>query len=246
VRRVCGILVPRDVVDDGRADDDEGEGEVGVAGEMGADEGDVGAGGDAAERDARWVDVEPLRALRVGVLQRREGVLDADRERVFGDETVADVDDADVGLDAEVFADVCFCVEVAEAPAWLRLGLSVNWRQGHTAAVEINMYRPRPWRERLVDPDGDLFALVAGDGGVVDPGAVWRRACAVGVEHGVLGPQDRQVDRASRRIGYILVVEPDELRVEVREDRGMDGVEGFVRHDVWCILQLEAPIKMHI
>lgn len=108
------------------------------------------------------------------------------------------------------------------------------------------MYRPRPWRKRLVDPDGDLFALVAGHGGVVDPGAVWRRACAVGVEHGVLGPQDRQVDRASRRIGYILVVEPDELRVEVREDRGMDRVEGFVRHDVWCILQLEVPIKMHI
>ena len=43
--------------------------------------------------------------------------MDANRKGEFGNETIAHVYDADVGLYAEVFANVCFCVEVAEAPA---------------------------------------------------------------------------------------------------------------------------------
>jgi hypothetical protein len=46
-------------------------------------------------------------------LERGEGVEDTDWEGVFGDETVIYVYYCYVGERYDVFADVCFCVEVA-------------------------------------------------------------------------------------------------------------------------------------
>lgn len=71
---------------------------------------------------------------------------------------------------------------------------------------------------------------MAGNSGVINSGAGRSRPSTVRVEHGVFGSQNRQINRTTRCVGYMLVIEPDEFRIQQREDRRMDGIEGFVRH----------------
>jgi hypothetical protein len=63
--------------------------------------------------------------------------LDSDGEGVLGDEAVGDVDYGALGLDADVCADVRFCVEVAEAPAYtLFFSISLGHEGGKNSRVE--------------------------------------------------------------------------------------------------------------
>lgn len=86
---------------------------------MRADQSDVSTSGNATEGDPRGVDVEFVGAVGGDGLQRSEGVLDTNGECVFWDESIGDVDDADVGFDTDVLADVGFGVEVTQTPAYV-------------------------------------------------------------------------------------------------------------------------------
>lgn len=84
---------------------------------MSADKGNICSRRHATEGNSCWVDVEFGGARRSNMLESGEGVLNADGEGKLGDETVGYIDDADVCLDAEMLADMGFCIEVPKTPA---------------------------------------------------------------------------------------------------------------------------------
>ncbi|EAU35269.1 conserved hypothetical protein [Aspergillus terreus NIH2624] len=99
---------------------------------------------------------------------------------------------------------------------------------GHTAAVKVDVHRPRPWSRRLVHSHGDHLALVARHAGIVHARGLRRWPCAVRVQHRVLGAEHREVNGLVGGVGHMLVVELDEHGVQMRQHRGVDGVERFV------------------
>lgn len=93
------------------------------------------------------------------------------------------------------------------------------------------MHRPGPGGRGLVDAHGDRVAVMAWHLRVVYPRGLWGWACPVGVEDGVFRAQDVQVNGFVGCVGDMGVVQVDEDRVEMGQDRRVDRVEGFVvRH----------------
>lgn len=167
---LAGSCVPRDIIDDRRSHGNQGKFNPRIASQMAQDERDIPARRHTTERDTGCIQVRKLTCrVPVDVLQRRERVLDSDREGVFRDESVSDVDDRDTGFHGDVLADVCLCVEIAEAPSCLLISFSSSngLELGDTAAVEIKMDRPGPWSCGLVDAHWDRVAIVTWNLGVV-------------------------------------------------------------------------------
>lgn len=99
----------------------------------------------------------------------------------------------------------------------------------HTSTVKINVNRPRSWRRWLVYSDGYLVASVARNCRIINPCTVRSWSSAVGIENGVFGPENREINRTTRGVGYIIIVELNKFRVQLRKNRRMNGVESFMR-----------------
>lgn len=71
---------------------------------------------------------------------------------------------------------------------------------------------------------------MAGDGGVIHAGRLRRGTRAIRVQQGIFGSKDGEINGPARGVGYVLIVEFDKDRVEMRQYRRVQRVEGFVRH----------------
>lgn len=77
---------------------------------------------------------------------------------------------------------------------------------------------------------------MAWDSGVVHASGLRRGTGTIGVENGIFGAKDGEINWPAWGVGYMFVIEFDEGRVEMRQHRRMNRVESFVRHGDDCVL----------
>jgi len=92
------------------------------------------------------------------------------------------------------------------------------------------MYWPWTRRCRLIYADWNQITIVTRYFAVVDPRTVWSRTSSVRVKHRVFCAKNRQINWSGWSISDVFIVKINKHRIEVVENRGVNGIEGFVRH----------------
>lgn len=100
----------------------------------------------------------------------------------------------------------------------------------------INVNRTRPRTRRLVHPNGYLDPIVSWHSRVPCFWGIRSGRCAIGVEDGIFGAQEGEVDWGVGNRRDVLVVEFDEGWVEGGQDGRVDWVEGFVFCHCSCLI----------